>query len=369
MSLPLTCSIPGTVIQYKIEIHNHILGHLPHFLNPFGYTFAIIADDMTGALYGENVKKALLNQGLEVYLFTFPHGEENKTRVTKEYIENQLLEKNLGRDTCILALGGGVVTDLAGYIAATYCRGVPLVMLPTTLLGMVDASIGGKTGINVPQGKNLLGCIYQPKLVLMDLSTLSTLPSNEIRNGIVEMIKHGAIADASYFNFLENHSDQILALEPSLLRKAIYDSCLIKKSIVEQDEKENGKRHLLNFGHTIGHALEHLTHYEISHGEAVAIGILVESYLAVLNGYLKQASFDKIWQILKQYALPLQLPIPFSAETLYDAMILDKKSLNGKPRFVMLQEIGSPFKEACISVEDETIRKAVEWMNHDLCRH
>ena len=165
-------------------------------------------------------------------------------------MENQLFEKGLGRDTCVIALGGGVVTDMAGYVAATYCRGIPLVMIPTSLLGMVDASIGGKTGVNVSYGKNMLGCIYQPKKVFIDLFTLKTLPKKELTNGVVEMIKHGLIADDNLFEYLEKHSDQLLALDFSFLEKAIFESCRIKKEIVEQDEKENGKRHLLNFGHT-----------------------------------------------------------------------------------------------------------------------
>ncbi|MBS4168956.1 3-dehydroquinate synthase [Parachlamydia sp. AcF125] len=370
MTYQLTCSIPASQIHYEIKIGRHILNDLSKFLKPFGHKFALIADTITGPLYGEKIKEMLLKEGLEASLFTFPSGEAYKTRATKENLENQLFEKGLGRDTCLLAVGGGVVTDLAGFIAATYCRGIPLVMLPTTLLGMVDASIGGKTGVNTPRGKNLVGCIYQPQLVIMDVSTLGSLSREEIKNGAVEMIKHGLIADASYFSYLALHSDRLLALESAILQKAIYESCRIKKEMVEQDEKERGKRHLLNFGHTIGHALEHLTHYELSHGEAVAIGILVESYLALIKGCLSQHSFDQIRDILRKYALPLRLPRRISYEALFQAMILDKKSCHGKPRFVMLQEIGDPFiphSNYCVPIEDELIKQAVEWMDHALC--
>ena len=332
--------------------------------------FAIITDDRVSLLYGEQLHKSLFSYGLEVYLFSFPTGEQYKTRATKELLENQLFEKGLGRDTCVIALGGGVVTDMAGYVAATYCRGVSLVMIPTSLLGMVDASIGGKTGVNVPYGKNLLGCIYQPKKVLIDPSTLKSLPKKELANGVVEMIKHALIADCALFTYFEEHADQLLALDPEILEKVIFESCRIKKEIVEQDEKEKGKRHLLNLGHTIGHALERLTHYTLSHGEAVAIGILVESYLSVQLGALDQKSFDRIKKNLVQYTLPLLLPSQLPVQTILDAMALDKKSVRGQPRFVVIDAIGSPLaydSSYCTHVEESLIRKALQWMNDDLC--
>ena len=239
-----------------------------------------------------NYRNLYLQLGLEAILFSFPNGEQHKSRATKEKLEDQLFEKELGRDICVIALGGGVTTDLGGYLAATYCRGVPLVMMPTSLLGMVDASIGGKTGVNTPYGKNLVGSIYQPKKVLIDPATLQSLPLKELRNGIVEMIKHGLILDRDYFTYLNEHADQLLELDLSILEKAIFESCRIKREIVEQDDRESGKRNLLNFGHTVGHALENLTHYSLAHGEAVAIGILVESHLAVQLGHLNSNDFD-----------------------------------------------------------------------------
>ena len=263
-------------------------------------------------MYGEPLQRELASSGLEAFLFSFSNGEQYKTRETKEILENQLFEKGLGRDTCVIALGGGVVTDIAGYVAATYCRGIPHVMFPTSLLGMVDASIGGKTSVNVPYGKNMVGCIYQPRKVVIDLSTLISLPKKEFANGVVEMIKHGLIADCKLFEDLEKHSDELLALNAVKLEQTIFESCRIKKEIVEQDEKENGKRRLLNFGHTIGHALERLTHYSLSHGEAVAIGLLVESYLSVRLGILDQKSFERIKKILLQYGLPLCTSFPIS---------------------------------------------------------
>lgn len=242
-------------------------------------------------------------------------------------------------------------------------------MAPTSLLGMVDASIGGKTGVNVPYGKNLLGCIHQPKKVVIDTSTLQSLPQKELSSGVVEMIKHGIIADLMLFIYLENHSQQILELDSSVLEKSIFESCRIKMEIVEQDEKENGIRRLLNFGHTIGHALELLSNYSMAHGEAVAIGMLVESHLAVQLGLIQMSTLERIKKILIDYKLPLHLPSGFSIKPMLDAMTLDKKSLKGLPRFVIIDAIGScqNFGSAyCTHVEEYLIKKALEWISHDL---
>jgi 3-dehydroquinate synthase len=372
MTQLLKCTIPGCSSSYEIEIDNGLLNKPMPFLSSLGSRFAIITDDKVASLYGEKLRKSLSDSGHKVNLFSFPNGEHNKTRATKEKVEDQLLESKLGRDTCIIALGGGVVTDIAGYIAATYCRGLPLVMIPTSLLGMVDASIGGKNGVNVPHGKNMVGCIYQPKRICIDPLTLKSLSKKELSDGVVESIKHGIIDDSKLFNFLDEHAERLLALDPDVLEKMIFESCRIKKEIVEQDEKEKGKRSLLNFGHTIGHALELLTNYSISHGEAIAIGILVECYLSVELGVLNQESFERIKKVLVKYHLPLRLPSHISAQAMIDAMSLDKKSLKGKPRFVIIEKIGSPSyhdSDCCRTVDESLLNKAIDWMNNDLCRH
>jgi 3-dehydroquinate synthase len=371
MNQTLVCTIPKVVNQYKIEIGTGLLDKQTDYLKTLGSRFAIITDNILAPLYGQQLSKSLIESGLETHLFSFSEGESNKTRITKEWLEDQLLAQGLGRDTCIIALGGGVVTDIAGYVAATYCRGLPLVMIPTSLLGMVDASIGGKTGVNTPYGKNMIGCIYQPKKVIIDISTLKTLPKKELSYGVVEIIKHGLIADSALFDTLEKHSEQVLKLDPQILGQIIFESCRIKKEIVEEDEKETGKRHLLNFGHTIGHALERLSDYKLAHGQAVAIGIIVESYLSLSLNILDQDSFNRIKRIFKSYLLPMRFPSNFSLMGILDVLALDKKSIQGIPRFILLKAVGHPLisnGNYCHIVSKSLIEKAIDWMHNDLCR-
>lgn len=311
----------------NIVIERGLLSKKQTFHSPI----ALITDDTVLELHG----RAFFSQLDNAHLFSFPAGEPHKTRETKALLEDQMFAKKLGRDTTVIALGGGVVTDLAGFVAATYCRGVPLVTIPTTLMCMVDAAIGGKNGVNHPCGKNLIGTFHLPQQVLIDPLLLTTLPHIELKQGIVEMIKHGLIADSAYFDFLEKHLDQLLAYDLDYLEEAIRGSCRIKTDIVEQDPQETGLRRLLNFGHTVGHALEKLSNYTLPHGEAVAHGLLVESALSPLP----PADLKRIEQLLARLNFK---PPSFSHEELTLAMTLDKKSLRGRPRFVLLEAIGSP---------------------------
>lgn len=362
------CKIQSPPFLYSIDIEDGLLSdmeRIQQILRPFGSRFAFIADETTAALFGEEIVRSLSKYGMNAPLFTFPSGEENKTRKTKEILENCLLENKFGKDSCIVALGGGVTTDIAGFVAATYCRGVSLVMIPTSLLAMVDASIGGKTGVNVPAGKNLIGCIYQPRKVLIDPGVLKSLPVRELRNGIVEMIKHGLIADAAYFEFLEKKYDGLLALDSETMQNAIQISCQIKKKIVEEDERESGKRRLLNFGHTVGHAIETLTRYAIPHGEAVALGMVVEGHTAMQLGELDIFHFERIRNVLNLYGLPLKMPQSINADSILEAMGMDKKSEAGKPRFVLLKEIGAPLPcqgQYCTHVDEKIILSSLDYV-------
>lgn len=367
-------SIPKVQIS-EIEIECGLLMNPQSFLKsiePLASRFAIITHPSIATLYGNGLAKYLQSSGIDATLFTFPQGEEFKTRASKESLEDQLLENHFGKDSGIIALGGGVVSDLAGFLAATYGRGIPLITIPTSLLAMVDASIGGKNGVNVPRGKNLIGTIFHPRKVFIDPTALISLPINEMRNGIVEMIKHGLIDDRKYFTFLKDNVKQILSADLMTMQTAIFGSCKIKKAIVEKDVDSAGVRNLLNFGHTIGHALENVSSYSISHGEAVAIGILTECYMGVLLGYLTQQVFDEIHEIFTDYSIPLKLPSHLTEKALYQAMMLDKKSLNKIPRFSFLSEIGTPLSfngTFCNSVDPNILEKALHWMIHDMCSH
>lgn len=325
---------------------------------------AIITDDHLVAHYAYPLQHNLRLQGVDAEIIIFPAGEQHKTRATKEQLEDELQCKQYGRDSCFLALGGGLVTDLVGFLAATYCRGVPVIYLPTTLLAMVDASMGGKTGVNTPLGKNLIGTFSQPCAVYMDTHTLETLPDSEWRNGIAEMIKHALIADVDLYQQMHNSPSLQAFQNRKDLAELIQKNCVIKKTIVEQDEHEHHLRQLLNFGHTIGHAIETIEEYQIGHGEAVAIGMLVELHLAMQKGYVNQGFLDDLHSLLKHYGLPL-ITKAFQDKAIFrQALSLDKKSLQSIPRFVLLKGIGQPHVNDgryTHPVEEAQLNNSIDW--------
>lgn len=367
----LTCSYPHQSFSHDIDVKSELLqdsDYLIKILKPLASRFVILSDEIVASLHGVGLCEMLKKSGLEVFQISFIGGETQKTRKTKEELEDKLLEKGCGRDTCILALGGGIVSDLAGYVAATFCRGLPLVLIPTSLMAMVDTCIGGKSGVNVPQGKNMLGCIYQPKRVIIDPSTLHTLPDSEMKNGMSEIIKHALIADPDMFQFLENNGNP-RQWDNETLVQVILNNCKIKKEIVEEDCCEMGKRSLLNFGHTVGHAWESLNQYTIPHGEAVAIGMLIESRISHLMGHLSQFSYQRIKKLLKPYIASLSIS---SAASFLKQMKMDKKSIQGIARFSILEEIGSCLAYGgayCIPVDEKIVCQAIEEFNDDLHRH
>lgn len=323
----------------------------------------VLSDDHISSIYGEQLTQFLRNSDVEVHLLTFKAGEASKSRKTKEKIEDQMQELGLGRDTTLIGLGGGVTTDLAGFIAATYCRGIPFISIPTSLLAMIDASIGGKTGVNTPYGKNLIGCFYQPDSILIDYSFLKTLSLKQAKEGLVEMIKTGLVYDQSLFEKLCSYSYAEGIIDEDL-QEMIKECCKIKLKIVEQDfEEKNGLRRILNFGHTVGHALEKVFEYQIGHGEAVAMGMICESYMAMKMELLNPKAFHQVLDLLRGYYEPRD----YSSPKVYEMMLLDKKSKDKTPRFVMLEKIGrvcSCKGEYCMSVEQTLVIEALEFLLH-----
>lgn len=304
----------------------------------------IIADQNVSDLYGKSLLTYFKKNRIKTHLLSFKGGEKSKTRKTKEQLENAMLKFGCNRDTCIVAVGGGITTDIAGFIASTYCRGIPVIYVPTSLLAMVDASIGGKTGVDTPYGKNLIGTFYQPKAVFIDINTLKTLPDKEFKNGLVELIKHAVIRDKELFYFLLENVAKIKNLSEPNLVKVILTSCKIKKAIVEYDEKDFGVRQLLNFGHTIGHALERVSNYRLSHGKAVAFGIIAESYMTLKLGILSQDVFEKIKDMFKKYNISVgMLGKSYDKKAIKKALLMDKKNINQTPRFILIKDIGSVY--------------------------
>jgi 3-dehydroquinate synthase len=342
--------------SYSIYFIENLLddSNFAEFLRQKKSRLAIITDSNLENLIAAQVVNYLHKHQMFVEVFSFPAGESYKTRETKQALEDQLCNKKFSRDTCIIAVGGGVVTDMAGFLAATYCRGVDAVYIPTSLLAMVDASIGGKTAVNTPYGKNLIGCFYQPKAVFIDVNFLKTLSAAEFKNGYVEILKHLLIADAALFD--RQHTFDMGEL--------IFQSCAIKKHIVEQDEREQSLRALLNFGHTIGHAIEVIDNYQIRHGEAVAIGIMLESYLSYKMGFLSQGDFDKIIVAVKTIQLPMITKAFQDREKFKAALKMDKKAQAQQARYVLLDAVGVPHVDNgtyTMPVPEPILDEAFDW--------
>lgn len=288
-------------------------------------TAAVVSNTTVAPLYYEQVRASMEAAGYPVFLVSLPDGEGFKNSATLNLIYDALVDASLDRGSFIIALGGGVIGDMAGFAASSYLRGIPFVQLPTTLLSQVDSSVGGKTGINHPRGKNLIGAFYQPRAVLIDVATLDTLPEREYLSGLGEIIKYGAVLDQEFFSFLEENAERLLAREKSALIHAVGRSCAIKARVVELDEREGGLRAVLNYGHTLGHAVETLTGYtRYLHGEAVAIGMVQAARISRAYGFCSQAEADRIESLLKSLGLPLELPA-FSAKQYAEALSHDKK--------------------------------------------
>ena len=310
------------------------------------FRYAVITDSNVAPLYAENLVQAMEKAGLESHLITFPAGEENKTRATKEWIEDQMFECGLGRDTVVVGVGGGVTTDIAGYVAATFNRGVKHSFYSTTLLGQADAAMGGKTGVDTPYGKNLIGAFYQPILgVFMDVATFDTLPDIQLSYGLAETIKHGAIWDAEFFAFLEDNVDKVFARDRKVLLEIAKKNAWIKGSVVEQDVREGGIRSILNMGHTLAHGMEMESDYKLEHGAAVSLGLVREGMIAVrLDTGFTETDLGRLVDLLKKANLPIDFPDYLDPDKVQKATLYDKKARGKRPRYSLLQGIGKASK-------------------------
>lgn len=329
--------------SYPIHVGQEILSQAGKLLQEAGLRgkIAIVTNPTVAQLYLDPVHDALKEAGFEVTPVLIPDGEENKNLQSLSVIYDRLIGERFERKSCIVALGGGVVGDLAGFAAATFLRGVPYVQVPTTLLAQVDSSVGGKTGVNHQDGKNLIGAFYQPRLVLIDVTVLESLPRRELIAGLAEVIKYGIIEDPSLFRLVEEKMAQLIGLDRALLMEVIAASCAIKARVVEQDEREDDYRAVLNFGHTIGHALESVTGYtRLLHGEAVGVGMAQAAAVSVRQGFCDQASFTRIRKLIQKAELPVDIPADVPVTKLIQGIEVDKKAAEGKIKFVMCEGIG-----------------------------
>lgn len=327
--------------RYPVLVGAGLLEGLPDLLRAHARAdhYAIVSDDRVGALYGEAALARCRRAGLTADLFDFPHGEPSKVRETWARLTDALLEAGVGRDGCVVALGGGVTGDLAGFVAATYLRGVPLVQLPTSLVAMIDASVGGKVGVDTGAGKNLVGAFHAPRLVAADLATLETLEEPERAQGLVEALKHGAILDPAYFARVVEEAPGLLAAEPDALGPVVARSVELKAAVVTDDEREAGLRQILNFGHTVGHALEAASAYRLGHGAAVAAGMVVEARIGEAMGITDAGTAQRLETAVATLGYGLDVG-PVDLEAVRGHLRVDKKAREGTPRYVLLHRIG-----------------------------
>jgi 3-dehydroquinate synthase len=344
--------------SYPIHIGSGLIDrgdlYQPHIKGRFT---AVVTNETVAPLYAKRVVKALEAIGQNVRLVVLPDGEKYKNWQTLQLIFDALLESAADRKTTLVALGGGVIGDMTGFAAACYMRGVRFIQVPTTLLSQVDSSVGGKTGINHPLGKNMVGAFYQPAAVIADLDTLKTLPPRELAAGLAEVIKHGAIADADFLQWIEAHGQELNACDPSAMEHAVRRSCEIKSKVVAQDEKEGGLRAILNFGHTFGHAIEAgLGYGEWLHGEAVGCGMAMAADLSQRLGLLSESEVTRLKSILLALNLPI-VPPRFGIERYLDLMSVDKKAEGGEIRYILLDGVG---RAKITPVADDLVAKTLQ---------
>ncbi len=322
----------GLVPQLIQDLKNGLAGNVKKF--------AVITDSTVEPLYAEPVFHALKEAGYDGNLFVFPEGEKSKVRRTKELLEDAMLEKGYRRDCCVIAVGGGVVTDLAGFLAGTFGRGVPFINYATTLLAAADASIGGKTAVDTDLATNLIGLINQPLKVYVDIDAWKTLPERLLSDGLAETIKHACLADRELFEYLEQHSEDVFACDTDACTYISERNCQVKYQVVMKDEREKNLREILNLGHTVGRAIETVSDYRLLHGEAVAIGMAAQARLGCKCRYLGMPERDRVIELYQKCGLPVTIPDYIDREELIQKLYTDKKVRDGKLRFVFQKGIG-----------------------------
>jgi 3-dehydroquinate synthase len=328
----------GYPVRVGPGVRRELPGLLPRLVG--AHRYVLVADDTVMGLYGEEVLGLLRGAGLNVHPLSFPPGEASKTRESWASLTDRALEAGVGRDGAVIALGGGVTGDLAGFLAATYMRGIPLVQVPTSLVAMVDSGVGGKTGVDVPGGKNLVGAFHPPRLVLADTELAGSLPRTERSQGLAEAVKHGAILDRGYFERIRDDAGALMGGEPGATATLVARSVELKSGVVGRDEREGGLRQILNFGHTLGHALEAATEFALPHGSAVATGMVLEARIGEALGVTREGTARELARVLEALELPTSPPDGLSTEAVLAWTGRDKKVRSGRPRYVLLREVG-----------------------------
>ena len=349
-----------TANSYEIIIGREILDRIGLIMarGNWAKRHFILTDANVSALHGQKVQGVLAATGLDPILIELPPGETAKNIHTCLEVMEKLIQAGADRTSALVALGGGVVGDVTGFIASTYMRGIPYIQVPTTLLSQVDSSIGGKTAIDLPTGKNLMGSFHQPKGVFIDLSFLQTLPEREFQSGLAEIVKCGVIDDPALFETLECGAGKIAGRDMDFLEKIITRTCQIKKAIVEMDETEKGMRRYLNFGHTIGHAVEVSSDYSLSHGESVSVGMVAAAVLSERMNYLPVKDRERITALVETLGLPHLIPEKFSTEAIVSRLKVDKKKSGERVNFVLLKKLGMPFING--GVPGDLVREVIE---------
>jgi len=331
---------------------------------PLGRRYVIVTDSHLTPK-GESLLAAFRRRGLTADLVSFPAGEGSKSRRVRDEIEDGIIRIGAGRDSALVALGGGVVGDLVGFVAATFNRGIPYIQVPTTLIGMVDSSIGGKTGINHPAGKNLIGAFHQPSAVYIDVDYLRSLPDRHYASGLAEVIKCGVVADRALFSSLETHLDRILRREPDLMSRVIEACCRIKAKVVMEDPRESNRRKILNHGHTVGHAIEILSGFRLAHGEAVSIGLVAEARVAARLGMLSPEAAERVGRLCERMGLPTAVPAAFTPAAILEVARHDKKNRLGRIAYALPVRLGAMASEKgeyAVMVDDALVTEVLQEM-------